>query len=338
MKNNHRIEYFDVARGISMIFVMLGHSFLLSDKVTALFCSFYMSIFFFISGYLYKSCSFRSLLNKLCYGLVIPYFSGIFILFIISRIIGLDSNIPEIAMSSILYADSNLAPYSGQLWFLYVLFFVQIIFWFLSKIDIKLGGVIALIIIMEVFDVNISIFRLTTVIMAIPVFASGYLFKENNSNEVIKKIMNLRTWQLILMFLLSIFLSYFHYCVYNGSISYWSDIYNNLFLFYLNAFLGTIVWINISKCISLKTTKLKNILMIVGRDTVPLLIFHPLLLAISRRIFRMLFFEIPTGLWIDNMLSIILVTFVVLFIELFSAFIRKTKLKNIYNLLLCGNR
>ena len=75
-ESKNRIEWIDIARGIAILFVCLGHR-----DIPPIFSkwiyTFHMPIFFFISGYItkYDGVSFGKFMNKKLCGLVIPYFS-----------------------------------------------------------------------------------------------------------------------------------------------------------------------------------------------------------------------------------------------------------------------
>lgn len=48
-----RIEWIDIAKGIGILFVMLGHCYL-DTKYTFWFISFHMALFFFLSSYTFR--------------------------------------------------------------------------------------------------------------------------------------------------------------------------------------------------------------------------------------------------------------------------------------------
>ena len=49
-----RIEEIDIAKGIAIIMVVLGHSYTISNGLTQLISSFHMPFFFIVSGILYR--------------------------------------------------------------------------------------------------------------------------------------------------------------------------------------------------------------------------------------------------------------------------------------------
>lgn len=55
---NKRIAYIDIAKGIGILFVMLGHCLYSEESPIRLFIySFHMPLFFVLSGMTYKTCA-----------------------------------------------------------------------------------------------------------------------------------------------------------------------------------------------------------------------------------------------------------------------------------------
>lgn len=78
-----RIEWIDIARGIAIIFVIIGHS--LGNYFSSYFANliyvFHMPIFFILSGYLYKSKNKKKFLKSSFFNLIMPYFGTVLIAF-----------------------------------------------------------------------------------------------------------------------------------------------------------------------------------------------------------------------------------------------------------------
>ena len=98
---------------------------------------FHMPMFFIISGYFWKSQSFSSMLKKKTKTLLIPYFAfGVFHLIIhFIRIGSIDSH------AFYLFLWENTAesgvPIAGALWFLTAMFFSEILFWCVQRINLS---------------------------------------------------------------------------------------------------------------------------------------------------------------------------------------------------------
>lgn len=127
------VQWIDIARGIGILLVILGHFGGLGIIETFIY-SFHLPLFFFLSGYLSKNnLSILSFLKKKAKTLLLPYVFlslGIIIFLIFF-------NIYQGTFSWSFLVSTFLAfciqKREGTVWFLTCLFFVEIIFYFLSK-------------------------------------------------------------------------------------------------------------------------------------------------------------------------------------------------------------
>ena len=69
-----RIEYIDVAKGITILLVIVGHVEELPSPIKSIIYSFHMPIFFLLSGYFFKKESLSVATKKMFRSLIIPYF------------------------------------------------------------------------------------------------------------------------------------------------------------------------------------------------------------------------------------------------------------------------
>jgi fucose 4-O-acetylase-like acetyltransferase len=124
-----RIAYLDVARGIGILLVVLGHNDLgaLSPFLHQLIYSFHIPLFFFLSGYfLNTSIPFREFLGKRFHTVLKPYLFTIFLIYFASvsfEKMGFETAFGRILKS--LYGSINYIDW-GQLWFLPHLFVVSL--------------------------------------------------------------------------------------------------------------------------------------------------------------------------------------------------------------------
>ena len=82
--NNKRLDYLDVAKGIGILLVILGHCQLgRIGRAHSLIYSFHMPLFFFLSGFVYKDYEIKIFLKKKIRGLLLPVivFSCIYTLY-----------------------------------------------------------------------------------------------------------------------------------------------------------------------------------------------------------------------------------------------------------------
>lgn len=138
MKEKERIDYLDVAKGIGILLVVIGHIEYVSEPVRQYIVSFHMPLFFLISGMLiyYREEQQREwpeLISKKITGIMIPYgvFSGLYFVIEAVRLLvrGLDewgSVFRQLYQSLCLQGVSTL-------WFLPALFMGELIFIWIRK-------------------------------------------------------------------------------------------------------------------------------------------------------------------------------------------------------------
>jgi len=124
-----RIEYIDIARGIGILLVVLGHNDFgyISPFGYKLIYSFHMPLFFFLSGYFFNpALSFVSFFKKRFNALLKPYLFTIFLIYFVS--VSFDNMSFKIALQRIVKALYGAGYYMDwvQLWFLPHLFVVSL--------------------------------------------------------------------------------------------------------------------------------------------------------------------------------------------------------------------
>lgn len=99
---NHRIEWIDIARGIAILFVIIGHSLgnYFSSYFSNLIYVFHMPIFFVLSGYLYKEKKKSKFLKNSFFNLIMPYIGTVLIAFVLFTIYKFHNN-PIVAPSRV---------------------------------------------------------------------------------------------------------------------------------------------------------------------------------------------------------------------------------------------
>lgn len=146
-KESERIEYLDIAKGIGIILVIMGHTGFLTETLKTYVFSFHMPLFFVISGMLMclkgdLEKDKKEIFKKKARSFLIPYFwfSLIYvIIYIITYNIGLTSKadfIQSVIYMFTFYGDSTL-------WFLPTLLIAECGYYLLGR---KLKGVVLLLI------------------------------------------------------------------------------------------------------------------------------------------------------------------------------------------------
>ena len=135
-KRKGRLQYIDIARGISILLMIVAHvlEFRTSIKRRIIF-SFHMPLFILVSGYFYKEKSFKQEIKDLVFHLLIPSVTVVFIVSFIKNIKDLDvihSIIESFKTILVGYSFQSNFTYNfydaGVLWFIYMLIIIRIIF------------------------------------------------------------------------------------------------------------------------------------------------------------------------------------------------------------------
>lgn len=163
MKQNSRIEWIDVAKGIGILLVLAGHAprdvmrtrYISIDFIYYFIYSFHMPLFFFLAGVVYEHTKRKKLENrKLTFvagkakSLLVPWVSFSVLIYVVIIILNkvpviqgmLEGTFME-SMSLGDYVYANLFaenPYSIHVWYMYILFIIQAMVylydWFLRYI------------------------------------------------------------------------------------------------------------------------------------------------------------------------------------------------------------
>lgn len=205
-----RVDWIDIARGIAIICVIVGHSLgtYWPNFLAEFIFVFHMPIFFVLSGYLYRPKNSFTLTKSNIFNLLIPYITTVLIEVIViiicrvlpngilySRIgsikqllvsgsygIGIGTNFFGISIMSI-----------GAIWFLLAMFFGSLIFNIVMKLNIKKYDLLVKAILSSVLTI-IGIIMATKLVLPFSInsalgaqifFFSGYLIKEK---DLIKKV------------------------------------------------------------------------------------------------------------------------------------------------------
>lgn len=130
--NSKRIEWLDVSRGIAFLMVIYSHIGVCNMEVMKYFSPIYLTIFFFVSGYLFKeNCRFSVILEQRSRTLLLPFLILGCISILLSQILTFN------AKKSILDALKGLLYQNGVnqiLWFIAALYIYSLIFYWIDKV------------------------------------------------------------------------------------------------------------------------------------------------------------------------------------------------------------
>ena len=113
-----RIQYFDIAKGIGIILMIIGHCGIKNQYIKHFIYSFHMPLFFLISGYFFKYREDKECLKKNFKKLIMPYiYTCLAIIFYKLLRLILDNNYSDIAETAktwvlaSFYGSGNKEPF-----------------------------------------------------------------------------------------------------------------------------------------------------------------------------------------------------------------------------------
>lgn len=127
-----RIQWVDIGKYICIMFVMMSHLESGSERLTKFYTPFFLAVFFFLSGYVYRQPeSFRALVSKKARGLLVPWLCFSTFSLLLSRFANYDPSVSYLARFG-----WNLAQIRGmgdEIWFVTALFMAFLPFYFFVK-------------------------------------------------------------------------------------------------------------------------------------------------------------------------------------------------------------
>ena len=281
--NKKRIEYIDIAKGIGIILMVLGHIPAFSNNYKfayKLIYSFHMPLFFIISGFLFKCKNEQNqhivpgkeYLIKKIRTLLVPYFLfgiPLFLPICLYR----DSLDFTTCLKQLLFYPDEIDNLAAPLWFLQALFFTEIIYFFINRYFSKIFKVIM--ILFWAFFANYNRvdflirlpFCLNASFVGLLFFQIGVFVRHlEQTNNIMQKLLNLNFIKIVFVFLFLCVL-----VLLNSQTEMRLYLYGIVPLFYLNAILGYILIINVSKIIfklstANKQQQLINVLKNIGKN------------------------------------------------------------------------
>ncbi|WP_368294318.1 acyltransferase family protein [Dehalobacter sp. TBBPA1] len=221
-KNDNRIIWLDVMKGIGILSVVWGHA---GHPYSFLMFFFHMPLFFFISGYLYRSAGAGTPLQYLVRRskqLLVPYvFYIVLITVFLAVLSALKGQSADINWTALVLGGSKLEGAYGTFWFVTCLFFVQIFFDFVIRKIRPRWLVVLVIAACFVFAFWESRFHqdffvpwnMDVAFFGIVFYALGFLFKQKKwlVNTQLNKIILLLSAVFLVLFLYAYFQDYLRF-------------------------------------------------------------------------------------------------------------------------------
>lgn len=286
-----RIEYIDIARGIGILLVVLGHNdfALISPFAYQVVYSFHMPLFFFLSGYFINTAlGFWSFTSKRFNSLLKPYLFTVFMIYFVSvsfEKMGFRTALGRIIKS--LYASGYYIDWV-QLWFLPHLFVVSLYAFFFYKLFAKLNSRfvkwaallatlgLASLFLQRFYPFPLTVFGKTYQLYGLPfsldlVLLSGFFFILGSE---LRQISTERTFENPFLFWVTaagiILLNY----LFNQRIDFNTRTYESFLINTAQAVTGILFTLALSRQIELRVPRLVPLLTYFGRISLMILVFH----------------------------------------------------------------
>ena len=138
-----RLQWLDIAKGITIILMVMGHS-AIPDVLGRFIFAFHMPLFFIASGITTKYSSFSEFIRKKSKGLLLP-----FIIYSVIVLV-LEANLLRISIAEEFGNWMKMGWLGMALWFVPVLFLSLFVCWCINKISNKWARIIAICVVIAI--------------------------------------------------------------------------------------------------------------------------------------------------------------------------------------------
>ncbi len=286
-----RYDFIDIAKGIGILSVVWAHILLVGWSHKVIY-AFHMPLFFFISGFLFnenKYPSFNVFIKKRFTRLIIPYFIysvvtwGVWALFRYVRGDEVKSYIMPLLQTFIAQGSGSYLVHNSALWFIPCLLAVEIIYFHILKLGIKIAVIICFsiaglgIIMAHCYGKNYldnMPWNLDAAFLALPFYSIGHRYKK-------LQILIHHSYPLIICILFTIVLGViFLYLAFNyGECSMGSSSYHcTEILFFIRALIGISILFTLSLLLSeierKKINYIHEMIKFCGRNSLHIMCLH----------------------------------------------------------------
>lgn len=298
-----RNNIFDIARGIGILLVVIGHCYTKTTKVCCLINGFHMPFFFIISGMIYgmRENDFDFCFKKKLRSYIIPYLFFEIIWFIYLIFMNYRNLSGDIYKSffRIVSFKGNIAT-----WFLPCLFISQFIFSYCIRM--KHPKILILILFflgIIIPDHEYTFLALLRSFVGLGFFSVGYFFHDLFESNI--KI----------LYIGILFIAYYVLVVNNGNIEFYIRNFHNSVLFLIDSFIGAYLILYICRYIdNIKKNRLinasKKVLCYLGKNSLLIMCLHVFFIEFIRLLDYKLFnCLLPTFGEFEGLIFGVIVTF-----------------------------
>lgn len=317
-----RIEYIDIARGIGILLVVMGHNdfSLVSPFAYKLIYSFHMPLFFFLSGYFINTTiGFWDFFKKRFNSLLKPYLFTLFLIYFVSISFGkMGFEMAMIRIVKSLYGTGRYIDWV-QLWFLPHLFVVSlyafVFYALMRRVDNRYVRWAVLLLILAVsslflqsfYPFQVSVLGKSYELWGLPfsldlVLLSGFFFILGSETRQITSEQLFGNWLFLLltgaaMILMNMFFS--------ARIDLNTRTYESFVINTLESIVGILFVLALSRQIELHAEKLASLFKYLGRVSLIILIFHVPIQDFWGQKIRSLTENAPLSIWIGFFMGVL---------------------------------
>lgn len=312
-----RLEWVDLAKGFGIILVVIGHT-TLPIEIRKWIYSFHMPLFFYLSGYFFKSgkYSFLDFFIKRCRTLLIPFMSFVFF-----NWIGFD--LLHLWWGESTYDIINVLKNGPKdpIWFLTTLFVVEICHHAIDHIvkiinNLKTQGAIwfilcVILVVINYLIIHVANIKLPYEMIYVPHYLMFYIVGRNHWINIVDKI---AYFQIIILLVIDLLLEY--------NLPYGIGLNPKILLYvlsYLVALLGVFWLINFSFVLSLSNNSLlrkcKSLISFWGANSIVILGLHTVFVRGIKYVFHSLGFSSAWSFPFRQLLLWIILSIAILFIN-----------------------
>ncbi len=272
-----RKSYIDIAKGIGIILVVLGHLDANGDMSRNLIYSFHMPLFFFLSGLFVKTdIPFGDYIKKYAKTVYLPFASFVLFDIVLTTILDHCSGknaFLNLGQKLLTFTGLKLGVMNIALWFLFGLFLMHLVFYFVGKNKwIKILALF-LTVLFLFMSTRLTLPHYCLWIISIPCFGFyilGNLLKQSVFS-LADAVMRRKTVYAVLS--IAIFILLFYTSNLTTCVDTTIYRYGNPFLYYVNALLGILGTLIISVVLS-HSVRAEKILGFYGRNSIYILVVH----------------------------------------------------------------
>lgn len=293
-QNKNRIDWIDMAKGYGMLAVIIAHI-VYSGPLHEWIYTFHMPLFFFLSGYVFSNKDkFDLFIKKKAKSLLIPYFTLGIPMVAFKVLYSLYQKTFTIDSTIELVKNFVFQKRLWTLWYIACLFFLNVIFYLITKFAKK--NISKAVIVIAMAFIGLVYYKsgglplpwnIDACFMAIPFFFGGFVLKENSS-----KIDNLlsQTKNKIMLFLafglINVVFGYLNIKTTGKGLEMFDSEYANPIFTYISAFAGIFAVIIFSRFITIKPIRY------IGKNSLIYYAWHQtIMIPITTIIFSFLGFQ-----------------------------------------------